>query len=70
MWQDLEQFFYESRPYLYALIGAACLFKYENTVLFVSGLILGFCSASVFHLRSNYRHVGAQAKVVVKKPRV
>jgi hypothetical protein len=58
MWPQMEEFFYEARPYIYGIIALACFTRYDNAILFISGLILGFCSASVFHLRNNYRHEG------------
>lgn len=68
MWPQIEEFLYESRPYIYGVIALACFTKYDNALLFISGLILGFCSASVFHMRSNFRNEGlAKAKVAPRK---
>ena len=57
-----EKMFYESRPFLYAVIGLYSVAHYDNKTLVVSGLTLLFCSAMVFNMRLSYREQMARIK--------
>ncbi len=57
-----EKMFYESRPFLYAVMGLYSVAHYENRTLVVSGLTLLFCSMTVFNMRLNYREQMARIK--------
>lgn len=57
-----EKMFYESRPFLYAVIGLYSVAHYENKTLLVSGMTLLFCSVAVFNMRLNYREQMARIK--------
>lgn len=57
-----EKMFYESRPFLYAVVGLYSVAHYENRTLVVSGLVLLFCSMVVFNMRLNYREQMARIK--------
>lgn len=57
-----EKMFYESRPFLYAVVGLYSVAHYENKTLMVSGLTLLFCSLAVFNMRLNYREQMARIK--------
>ena len=58
----LEQMFYEARSFIYGLIGLYAVAHYDNKTLVVSGLVLLFCSTSVFNMRLNYRDQMARIK--------
>lgn len=57
-----EKMFYESRPFLYAVVGLYSVAHYENRTLMVSGMTLLFCSVVVFNMRLNYREQMARIK--------
>lgn len=58
----LEQMFYESRPFIYALIGFYALAHYDSRISLLSGITLLGCSTIVFVLRTDYRDKLARAK--------
>ena len=51
----LEKMFYESKPFLYALIATYALAHPDNHTLFVSGAVLAVCSVIVVGLRVQHR---------------
>lgn len=51
----LEKMFYESKPFLYALIATYALAHHENRTLLVSGVVLAVCSVIVAGLRIQHR---------------
>ena len=57
---DLEQMFYDARPYFYALFGVFALMHNDNRISLVCGLTLLFCSGFVFNRRISYRGEMAQ----------
>lgn len=58
----LEKMFYESRPFLYALIAVYALANHENVTFFYSGVILAFCSIIVAGLRVHHRSLAVVRK--------
>lgn len=53
-----EKMFYEARPFLYGSIAMYSLANNDNRLMLICGLVLAFCSASVFYMRLNYRTHG------------
>lgn len=58
----LEKMFYESKPFLYAMVATYALAHSENSTLLVSGLVLAFCSVAVVSLRVHHRSLALVRK--------
>lgn len=66
--QSLEKLFYEARPYAYAAIATYSILNYQvSKLMFVSGILLAFCSYSVFMLRHENRKIPVAQKSQKKR---
>lgn len=52
---SFEEIFYESRPYLYSLLGLFAVTQHDNKPALLSGATLLFCGAIVVSMRAFYR---------------
>lgn len=66
---SLEEIWYETSPYVYALIGALVLLGAESTLATVSGGLLLLASATIMRLRWKHRHQRRARQTDERSPR-